>query len=57
MSYSYYCTSCGCRHNAAGPPQRALFQRRVELRNKGATENGWPDAGFYDWFTDYEVCH
>ena len=47
----------GCRHDQAGPPQRELYTRRVELFNKGARENGWPDAGYYDWYSDYEVAH
>ena len=47
----------GYRHDQVGPPQRGLYTRRVELFNKGARENGWPDAGYYDWYSDYEVEH
>ena len=45
----------GCRHDAAGPPQRAIYEEIASIANKGAKQNGWPDAGFYDWYTSYEV--
>ncbi len=43
------------RHNKTGPPQRELYTQRGVLLNKGATQNGWKDYGYFDWYSDYWV--
>lgn len=40
--------------DAVGPRVRGLYKEFVELKNKGAKENGWEDTGAY-WRSWYEV--
>ena len=40
--------------DAVGPKVRPLYKQFVELKNKGAKENGWEDIGEY-WRSWYEV--
>lgn len=40
--------------DAVGPKIRGLYKKFVELKNKGAEENGWEDIGAY-WRSWYEV--